>query len=166
MSFMAEIQEKLKDVMGNPRLKQAADLFNEAKNALIEATTDFGVKGASGEFFLPALYATPYLELFGDVAAGFILLWQAGIADEELEKICAQANADTPDKRARLLVDNKDAAYYRGKIASAQFFANTILSLAKGKARSITNGERSVLDLPDRSAPPVSERTQTAPQLS
>jgi hypothetical protein len=153
MSFMAEMQEKLKDVMENPRLKRATELFDEARNALIQATTDLGMKGASGDFILPALYATPYLELFGDVTVGFILLWQAGIADRRLEEIYASAGADTPEKKNEVVSNNKDAAYYLGKIASADFFANTILSLAQGKARAITSGERSALDLPKESFP-------------
>jgi hypothetical protein len=36
-------------------------------------------------------------------------------------------------------------------VASAEFFSNTILSLAKGKARAIMSSERSAIDLPEES---------------
>jgi acetyl-CoA dehydrogenase-like protein len=100
---------------------------------------------------VPILHASPYLELFGDVAVGFMLLWQAVIADRRLEEIYSDAKADTPEKRAELLLTNRSAAFYRGKLASAEFFANTILSLSKGKARAIMTGERSAIDIPEES---------------
>ncbi len=89
----------------------------------------------------------------GGKIEGFILLWQAGIADQKLEELYASSGADTPEKKAEILSNNKNAAYYRGKIASTDFFANTILSLAKGKTRAITSGERSALDLPKEAFP-------------
>jgi hypothetical protein len=80
-----------------------------------------------------------------------MLLWQAIIADRRLEELYSDAKADTPEKKAELLRTNRSAAFYRGKVASAQFFTNTILSLAKGKARAIMSGERSAIDLPEES---------------
>jgi hypothetical protein len=85
------------------------------------------------------------------VAVGFMLLWQAVIADRRLEEMYGDAKADTPQKKAELVKTNRSAAFYRGKVASAEFFANTVLSLAKGKARAIMSGERSAIDLPEES---------------
>ncbi len=80
-----------------------------------------------------------------------MLLWQAVIADRRLEEIYSDSKADTPEKKAEVVQTNRSAAFYRGKIASAQFFANTFLSLSKGKARAIMSGERSAIDLPEES---------------
>jgi hypothetical protein len=107
------------------------------------------MQGFSGNIMIPVLYATPYLELFGDVAVGFILLWQALVADEKLQEIYARIGADTPEKQKDADENNSTCAFYRGKIASAQFFANTFLSLAEGKAKAIKSGERSALDIPN-----------------
>ncbi|MFH0821337.1 MAG: acyl-CoA dehydrogenase [Pseudomonadota bacterium] len=132
----------------NPRLSQAAEKLDEAAAQLVEVKEFFSSKIMSGETDIPVLYATPFLELFGDVAIGSMLLRQAEIADRKLQDIYEGAGADDAEKRNELLTAGGDAAYYRGKIASAAFFANSVLSLAEGKARAVMSGERSVLDIP------------------
>lgn len=132
----------------SPRLQKVVDLFDEAKSQLIEATMYFAKKAISGDMTIPVLYATPYLELFGDVSVGYMLLWQAEIADRKLQEISEKAGADTADKKNELLSANKEAAFYRGKIASADFFSNSILSLAKGKAKAIMSGDLSPIEIP------------------
>jgi hypothetical protein len=76
------------------------------------------------------------------------LLWQAEIADRKLQDICEKAGADTVGKKNELLIASKEAAFYRGKIASAEFFANSVLSLAKGKASAIMSGDLSAVEIP------------------
>lgn len=150
-SIVAETGNLLKNAKKNFRLKDIAGPFDEARKQLIEVTRYFGLKSITEDFMTPILYATPYQELFGDVAVGFMLLWQAAIADRRLEELYSDAKADTKEKKAELLRTNRSAAFYRGKVASAEFFANTVLSLAKGKARAIMSGERSAIDLPEES---------------
>ncbi len=150
-SIVTETGALLKIAKKNFRLKDIVDPFDEARKQLIEVTRYFGLKSITEDFMVPILYATPYLELFGDVAVGFMLLWQAVIADRRLHDLYEDAKADTPEKKAEIVRTNRSAAFYRGKVASAQFFANTVLSLAKGKAKSIMTGERSAIDLPEES---------------
>jgi len=150
-SIVAETGNLVKTAKNNYRLKDIVGPFDEARKQLIEVTRYFGLKSITEDFMVPILYATPYLELFGDVAVGFMLLWQAIIADRRLEELYSDAKADTPEKKADLVKTNRSAAFYRGKVASAQFFANSILSLARGKAKAIMTGERSAIDLPEES---------------
>jgi hypothetical protein len=150
-AIVGETGNLLRNAKQNFRLKDIAEPFEAARDQLIEVTRYFGLKSITEEFTLPVLYAQPYLELFGDTAVGFMLLWQAVIADRRLEEIYSDAKADTPEKRAEALKTNRSAAFYQGKIASAKFFANTVLSLSRGKARAIMSGERSALDIPEES---------------
>ena len=150
-SIVAETGNLLQSAKKNYRLKDIVVPFDEARKQLIEVTRYFALKSITEDFMIPVLYATPYMELFGDLAVGFMLLWQAVIADRRLEELYGDAKADTPEKKAELLRTNRSAAFYRGKLASAQFFANTFLSLSKGKARAIMSGERSAIDLPEES---------------
>lgn len=150
-SIVAETGNLLKSAKKNYRLKDIVEPFDVARRHLIEVTRYFGLKSITEDFMTPILYATPYQEMFGDVAVGFMLLWQAIIADRRLEELYSDAKADTPEKKAELLNTNRSAAFYRGKLASAQFFANTILNLAPGKAKAIMSGERSAIDLPEDS---------------
>ncbi len=150
-AFLEQTDKLLARIGDNNTLTKIVDLFQQAKSGLVEVTVHFAQKGMSGDFLVPVLYATPYLEMFGDFAVGFILLWQAEIADQKLEEIYKQAKADTPEKRDSVLADSSSAAFYRGKIASAEFFANTFLSLAPGKARAILSGDKAILELPKES---------------
>jgi len=148
---VAETEGVVNLARDNPRLAGIAEAFEAARSQLVEVTQYFGVTAASGDFKIPVLYATPYLDLFGDVAVGFMLLWQAVIADRKLQEIFANAKAETDESKAEVFAANRDAAFYRGKIASAEFFSNTFLSLSKGKAQAMMSGERSALDLPEQS---------------
>ena len=58
-----------------------------------------------------------------------------------------KARADTSEKKNELMIASKEAAFYRGKIASAEFFLNSILSLAKGEASAIINGDLSAAEI-------------------
>jgi len=75
--------------------------------------------------------AVPYLKLWGLVAGG----WQMARAAQ----VAAQ----------RLPQGTGDAMFYRGKIATALFYAQSILPQAGGLARSITGGSEAVLALAD-----------------
>ena len=147
-NFIAMAGEMSAKAQQNPRLQRVVDLFDQATSQLVETTTYFATKAMSREMTIPVLYASPFLELFGDVAIGYILLWQAEIADRKLQDIYEKAGADTSEKKNELLVASKEAAFYRGKIASAEFFSNSMLSLAKGKASAIMSGELSAVEIP------------------
>jgi alkylation response protein AidB-like acyl-CoA dehydrogenase len=75
--------------------------------------------------------SVPYLRLWGLVAGGWQLARGAQVA-------------------ARLLAENKgDATFYRGKIATARFYAECLLPQAAALAHAITLGSESVLALSD-----------------
>jgi len=75
--------------------------------------------------------SVPYLRLWGLVAGGWQLARGAQVA-------------------ARLLAENKgDASFYRGKVATARFYAECLLPQAAALARAITLGSESVLALSD-----------------
>jgi 3-(methylthio)propanoyl-CoA dehydrogenase len=75
--------------------------------------------------------SVPYLRLWGLVAGGWQLARGAQVA-------------------SRLLAENKgDATFYRGKIATARFYAECLLPQAAALARAITLGSESVLALSD-----------------
>jgi hypothetical protein len=63
------------------------------------------------EVYRVGLRAVPFLLSVGDLLIGWLLLWHAGIALDALTAGTAQ----------------RDAAFYRGKVASATFFADTVL---------------------------------------
>ncbi len=149
-TFMEMTEADLARFRKNPRLVRAVANLTQARSKLFETTLHLAQKGMSGELAIPVLYATPYQELFGDVSVGHLLLWQADIADRKLQEIFDKANAHTPESQLEILNQNYDAAFYKGKIVAAEFFCNFTLSLAPGKAQAITNGDISLVEMPNR----------------
>lgn len=147
-NFLSVTEDMSEKCRRNERLKPMADIFDKARSHLPEIVKYFASKAKSGESILCALYATPFLELFGDVAIGYMFLWQAEIADRKLQEIYQKFGAETLEQQRLLLASNQDAAFYRGKMASVEFFYNSFLALAQGKSEAIMSGEKSAVEIP------------------
>jgi alkylation response protein AidB-like acyl-CoA dehydrogenase len=149
--LIGETEDFLKWARKNFELRELVATVEAAREQLIQVTKYFGLKGMTADYVVPLLYATPYLDLFGDVAAGFMLLWQALIAHRRLQEIYVDAGAKDGESQQEVLATNRSAAFYRGKVASAEFFITNVLSLSKGKAKAIMSGQRAAVDIPEES---------------
>jgi hypothetical protein len=147
-NILKSSNEILVKVKKNFNLRDMVQIYEDAQESLIQATKFFALKSITDEFHVPLLYAKPYLDLFGDVVMGFMLLWQAHLADRRLQEIYRDHNVKDDKSRRRLLDENRSAAFYFGKMASARFFTNQVLTLAPGKARSIMNNDLSPMEMP------------------
>jgi alkylation response protein AidB-like acyl-CoA dehydrogenase len=147
--LIGETEDFLKWARKNFELRELVATFEAAREQLIQVTKYFGLKGMTADYVVPLLYATPYLELFGDVAVGFMLLWQALIAHRRLHEIYVDAGAKDNESQKEVLATNRSAAFYRGKVASAEFFITNVLSLSRGKAKAIMSGQRAAVDIPE-----------------
>ncbi len=94
--------------------------------AYILNTYDKDIKAASAG-------SVPFLKLLGIVAGGWQMARAALIAQDKLR------------------AGGSDAAFYQGKIITARFFADHILSQASGLSYSIVNGAAGVLELAEES---------------
>ena len=147
--LIAETEEFLKWAHKSFDLRELVATFEAAREQLIQVTKYFGLRGMTEDYVEVLLYATPYLELFGDVAVGLMLLWQALIAQRRLQEIYLDAGAKDTLSQREVLASNRSAAFYRGKVASAEFFINNVLSLSRGKAKAIMNGQRAAVEIPE-----------------
>jgi len=149
--LIGETEDFLEWARKNFELRELVATFEDAREQLIQVTKYFGLKGMTADYVVPLLYATPYLELFGDVALGFMLLWQALIAHRRLQEIYVDAGAKDGESQREALSTNRSAAFYRGKVASAEFFITNVLSLSSGKAKAIMSGQQAAIDIPEES---------------
>jgi len=76
-------------------------------------------------------FAYPFMEVFGDVAMAWMLLWRAAIAAQKLEKGAKK----------------KDATFYEGQIKSAEFFTYSILPVTLGKINAILADNDAVIKI-------------------
>ena len=80
-------------------------------------------------------------------------IWQAGIADEKLSAIIKNAGIDPKDKKAMygLSKQDKEAAFYMGKLQGARFYIKNILPETVSLEKIITNDDLSIMEIPDES---------------
>jgi hypothetical protein len=122
-----------------------ANAVDTAKNALADVAMSFVAQGqADPELVL--LSATPFLEMFGHVEVGRLLVDQAAIADQRLGELC-QAKGVPAAGRAAFVRENEQARFYDGKLKTARFFVSSILPHAFALAETIKGGDRSALDM-------------------
>jgi hypothetical protein len=144
--LLEDIHIFCKENTGHQTMAQYVEVLDAARTALAEVST-FLVETQKKDFPLLALYAYPYTELFGDIIVGWLLLWQAIIAQEKLIKLAEEKGISEPDGFEKLVVENADAAFYSGKLASARYFVTTVLSLATAKAQVIKTADKAALEI-------------------
>jgi hypothetical protein len=151
--LLKNAQEAIFEILGKIRknfnLRELVRIYEEAQESVIQVTKFFALKGMTDEFQVPLLYAKPYLDLCGDTAMGFLLLWQAHLADRKLQEIYRDHRALDAKTQREILDNNRSAAFYFGKIASARFFINQVLTQSHGRARAIMNNDKSALEIPE-----------------
>ncbi|MBA4397979.1 MAG: acyl-CoA dehydrogenase [Syntrophus sp. (in: bacteria)] len=151
MNLVGEIMATIGRAKASAGMKTYAAVLEEACNAIIDLTMTFGQLGKSGGFLLPILNASPFMDAFGDLVAGNILMQAALIAEEKLAGIYESKGADTIGKQRALVHDNPDVAFYAGKISAAKFFANEALTTVKARCEAIKFGDKSTLEIADES---------------
>ena len=149
MNLAAMIQANYAKLKNHDELGKAARSLEEAANACLELTMFFAQAGKSGDFFLPILNACKFLELFGDVIVGHFLLDAAAIASNKLEAIYEAKGAATIGRKKGLQRNDPEAAFYSGRIASAKFFANEILTTVKARCEAVKANDRTPLEITD-----------------
>ncbi|HQB92670.1 MAG TPA: acyl-CoA dehydrogenase [Smithellaceae bacterium] len=147
MNLFGEVQKNIKKMKEHKELGKYTAILEEAANACIELTMFFVQAGKAGNFLLPILNAYKFMEIFGDVLVGHFLIDAAGIAADKLAAIYKEKGADTPEKQKALQKENKEAAFYFGRVASARFFAVEILTTVKARCEAVKMDEKAPLEM-------------------
>ncbi len=150
LGLMGSIVTKYKDVN---ELKDLADKVQAGVNALADMGLYLANCGKAGKFLVPISNAYPFLMMMGKVVSGWSLLWQAGVAKQKLDGLAKQNGIDPADKTALagLAKSNKDAAFYMGKVAGAQYFIRNVLPEVDAAVKAIKNEDMSILEIPEES---------------
>ena len=152
MAMMGLIGATIAKAKAIEDLKKYAVKLEEAFNCVVELTMTLAGLGKSANFLVPILYASPFLDIFGDLLMGYFLMDAASIAEEKLGAIYQEAGAEeSKGKQRGLIRTNADVAYYAGKVASAKFFATEILPTIKGRCEVIKAGDKIALEIADES---------------
>ncbi len=147
--MIGQIEKTIESVKHDASLKGHVDLLNRARDGMVKAgrhLLDLMQNMKVQEAFLSA---TPFLEVAGDVVLGWMHLWQLSIAKKKLDALFEKMNAGTDEEKKALIRENKDAAFYSGKVHSARFFIFKVLPLVDAKVASIMNDDFSAVEIDD-----------------
>ncbi len=136
-----------------PGLSDLAEDVQAGVNLLGEVGLFFANCGREGKFMVPVGHAYPFLMMMGKIVSGWLMLWQAGIAREKLDALVKESGVDSSDKAGwgGFVKDNRDAAFYEGKVLSARYLIKNVLPEAEAAAKAIKSEDLSILEIVDES---------------
>lgn len=146
MGYLKEVQGFVARTKGHPTLGKHVAKLGDAANQVGQVAMKFATVGSQDVVF-PTLNAYPFLEAFGHTCTAYYLLQEALIAEERLQQAYKQAGATSVGDRRKLVEENPDAAFYYGKVQSANFFCSYILPEVKAKVETILSGDKSAMDV-------------------
>jgi len=153
MNLLGEMNGTVARCAENPKLKGLAEDVKDAADKLAELGLFFAQCGKEGKFLIPLSQAYPFLMAMGKVVSGWLLLWQAGIAQDRLDALAEEQGADPADpaKWAEFVKGNKEAAFYSGKVLGAKYFIKNVLPEVDGAVKAIKSEDVSVMEIAEES---------------
>ena len=145
---MDEVIEKAR---GKSAWKAFAVQLENTISALAKIPIYLAERATKGDTSYAYLKATPFLEAAGDVVVSWLLLWGALIAQEKLEALYRQKDANDPRAQEAVIEESSEAAFLAGKVQSARFFIGNILPVTAGKFEAIMWGDVSAWEIKETS---------------
>lgn len=133
MDFLEEIRKTITAAKGVAGVEALADTFEAFFTRYSEVAVSIGKTAMSDKVLNAYAFSHPFLEVTGDLAMAWMLLWRATVAAPMIEK------------------KKKDAAFYKGQVQTAQFFINSMLPTALGKMNAIEACDGAAVEMEDTS---------------
>ena len=130
MNLLGLTQAAVAEAKSNDGLKAEAEIVEGALNACAGAAMDFA-KMMKTAPFVPLIGACDFLNCLSDAVVGWLHIWMANAATKGL------ANA----------TNDRDKAFYNGKIQGAKFFINRTTGLVPAKLDNLKKDEQSAMNI-------------------
>jgi alkylation response protein AidB-like acyl-CoA dehydrogenase len=119
--LMDDIRQTVTEAKRITTIRPMADRVETAVYRLIQAANHVRQMASGSEAPKAFAYACPFLDVTGDVAMAWMLLWRAMLA----------VNKQSTD------VPKADVSFYQGQVKSAEFFIRSVLPVTFGRIDSI-----------------------------
>lgn len=150
INLLGEINATLEKYGSEASIADLKPDVQKAVGALGEMGMFFAQCGKEGKFMVPVSNAYPFLNMMGCICMGWLLFWQAGIASRKISALLKENKVDESQK-ADFIKNNRDAAFYQGKIHGARYYIKNCLPQADALASAIKSGDLSVMEIPNES---------------
>ena len=142
-NLLSKIDETISRSKKIEAVKDYAEIVERAKKGLVKIVnhiTDMVREGKTTDIYADA---TPFLEVFGDVALGWIHLWQLTLAYPRLTALIGDAHDNMIE---RINSRGKEAVFYYGKVMGAQFYIGSILKRTFGKFEQLRSDSQMIIN--------------------
>jgi len=146
MSLVGEIQKIITEAKAIKGLEDQTRMLEQVTNRYAEIAMHMGKTAMSPDVKVAFGFASPFLEVSGDVIMGWMLLWRAVVASRKLDDITGDLSGE---ERRQKIEKNKNAAFYEGLCRSAEYFIQSILPVTLGKMSAIEVSNSAVIDIPE-----------------
>jgi alkylation response protein AidB-like acyl-CoA dehydrogenase len=146
MALLGEIQKVIAKAKETKGLEELAKQLEEAVNRLGAVAMHIGKTAMSPNVKTAFAFASPFLEVTGDVIMAWMLLWRASIAAPKLDELIGDVHIQ---ERLSKIEKDKNAAFYEGQIKTAEYFITSILPIALGRMNAIEASNSAVVDIPE-----------------
>lgn len=133
ISLLGRIQETIAGAKAQPKVQELAELLATAVQSLGDTALHLGTTAMGPGVHKAFSFATPFMDVTGDVILAWMLLWRATIAARQLEK---------GGKK-------KDIPFYEGQLMSAEYFIRTVLPVTLGRMKGIADTCAAAVEIPD-----------------
>jgi len=130
MHLLGEMQKTVVRAKSQNSLEGLAAKVETVVNQLGQTAMQLGQRAMSPDYSTAFAHATPFLYAMGDAILGWMLLWRAAVAAEQLEK-----------------AKEKDIPFYKGQIKTAEFYIQTVLPLTVGKMKAVQGACSAAVDI-------------------
>ncbi|MDP3284389.1 MAG: acyl-CoA dehydrogenase C-terminal domain-containing protein, partial [Desulfobacterales bacterium] len=148
MELLGEINKTIAEAKKHAKLKDSAEKVEAAVNKLGIIALHIGKTAMSEKVLTAFAFASPMLDVMGDVIMAWMHLWRALIAIPKLEKLAGNADGQAIREMAS---KNKNVAYYEGEYQTAQYFICSVLPKTMGNMDAILNINGAPIDMPQES---------------
>ena len=135
MDLLGKIQTTIAGAKKQDLIGVLAEKLETVINKLGEVGMHIGAQAMSPQAMNAFAFASPFMDVTGDVVMAWMLLWRASIAAGKIETG----------------VKKKDVAFYEGQIKSAEFFVSSMLPVTLGKMDTILAGNDAVVKISEDS---------------
>lgn len=135
MDLLGKIQATIAGAKKQDPIGGLAEKLETVINKLGEVGMHIGAQAMSPQAMNAFAFASPFMDVTGDVVMAWMLLWRASIAAGKIEAG----------------VKKKDVAFYDGQIKSAEFFVSSMLPVTLGKMDTILAGNDAVVKISEDS---------------
>ncbi|HQO40574.1 MAG TPA: acyl-CoA dehydrogenase [Spirochaetota bacterium] len=153
MNYLGEMNKTYNTYKDDPRLADMAKDVKEYIDIMAGMGMYFANCGKEGKFMIPIANAQPFLQLVGNVSLAWLHLWMAGVAEGKLQQLYRAKGIAADDKKAirDLPSEDKEIAFYQGKVFGAEYYIKNVLPGAKAYAEAIKKEDLSIMKINDAS---------------